>query len=223
MVWTASYSLPEVTEKIRELMMKKLEEREPPTRIWLTDTVYCGRKKIFRMLNLGRQTFSEVALSRIWLGLIVEAELEKLGVASQVTVEYRGIRGKIDVLADTGEPIEIKTTTSLYTTASDYATAHIEQLSRYCLATSTGTGILIYYVPGIAVSSLPVRRYHFDLDRVREVTDIRIDLLEEAVKEKDPFLLPPTWHSDSFENWECRSCPFLALCRRGSREGVLIV
>jgi len=223
MVWTARYEVPEITEKIKQILLERIEEKEPPTRLWLTDTVYCGRKKLFRMLGFGKQRFSETALNKIWLGLIVEAELEKLGIAGQVPVEYRGIRGKIDVLLDTDEPLEVKTSTSLYVTASDYARTHVEQLSRYCLAKGVSTGILVYYVPGIAITSLPVTRYHFDLDEVKRVTDERIDLLEEAVRQRDPFLLPATWHSRTMDNWECRDCVFYYLCKQGSMEGVLRV
>ena len=58
MVWTARYEVPEITEKIKQILLERIEEKEPPTRLWLTDTVYCGRKKLFRMLGFGKQRFS---------------------------------------------------------------------------------------------------------------------------------------------------------------------
>lgn len=204
----------EIAEKIAEIMERKINDREPPDRIWLTDTVYCGRKKIFEMSGLKRR-FSGKAVSRIWLGIIVGEALKELGIAGEVPVEYRGVRGKVDVILETGEPVEVKVATNLYVTASEYSKSHVEQLSRYCLALNKETGILLYYIAGLEVESLPVRRYRFNLDQVKRVTDERIDALSRAVEAKDPFTLPATWHSNSLSNWECRDCSYLAYCRVG--------
>lgn len=204
----------EFTIEVRRLMVEKYMEREPPKTVWLTDTVYCGRKKIYRIIHNVDIPFNDKALNRLWLGLVFERELEALGLATQVPVEYRGIRGRIDVLLDTGEPVEVKTTSNLYVPASEYAKTHIEQLSRYCLAVGKESGVVFYFVPGVKFVDLPAYRYTFDLEKVREVTDERIDLLMKALKLKDPSVLPATWHSNSLENWECRECPFLKFCRQ---------
>ena len=88
MTWIARENVPEIANKIKQLMLRRIEEREPPSRIWLTDTVYCGRKKIFAMLGYGGERFTEQALNKLWLGLLIHAELEKLGIAREVKVEY---------------------------------------------------------------------------------------------------------------------------------------
>ena len=216
MTWIVRENVPELAEKVKRLMLEKVEERDPPTRIWLTDTVYCGRKKLFAMLGYRRERMTEQALNRLWLGLLIHAELEKLGIAREVRVEYMGIHGKIDCLAETGEPIEIKSARSIYITSSRYAESHIQQLSRYCLATGKETGILFYYVPGVKITSLPAYRYRFDLSKVEEETLQRIMILRKAEELRDPFVIPPTWHSDSFDNWECRKCGYINLCKQGS-------
>lgn len=204
--------LPEITIKIMEILKKKIETREPPKTIWLTDTVYCPRKKIYAMNGIG-QRFNETAINKIWLGIIVGEALKEIGIAGEVAVEYRGIKGKIDIMMDSGEPLEVKTAQNLYIPASEYANTHVEQLSRYCLATNSTTGILLYYIPGIKITSMPVYRYRFNLSEVKKVTDERIDMLLEAVKNNDPFILPTTWHSESMDNWECRQCIYQQVCR----------
>jgi len=201
-----------VAEKLYQLFRREVEQREPPDRIWLSDTVYCGRKKIFQMMGIGNR-FTETQLNRIWLGIIVGKALEEIGIAREVEVEYRGVRGRIDTLLDTGEPVEIKVVQNLYTAASSYSEAHVEQLSRYCLASGKDTGIIFYYVPGLAMTSMPSYRYKFNLEQVAKEVDRRLDLLFKARDALDPFMLPPTWHSDGFDNWECRGCSFQGACR----------
>ena len=204
---------PEIADKLRQLMLDKIEKREPPKTIWFTDTVYCGRKKIFAMLG-GRQRFNNTALNKIWLGIVVGEALKSLGIAGEVPVEYKGMNGRIDVLLETGEPMEVKTASNLYITASEYTETHVQQLSRYCLALGKETGILFYYVPQVSIMSLPAYRYRFDLDKVREETDERLELLKQAAKALDPFMLPITWHSKDMDNWECRQCMYQEVCRR---------
>jgi CRISPR/Cas system-associated exonuclease Cas4 (RecB family) len=216
MSWVIREQAPEIAEAVKKMMLRRVEEREPPNRIWLSDTVYCGRKKIYAMLGYGGERMTEQALNRLWLGLMIHAELEKIGVAREVAVEYNGIRGRVDCLADTGEPIEIKTASSIWVTGSRYAETHVQQLSRYCLALGRETGILFYYVPGVKVTSLPAYRYRFNLEAVKRETDERIRLLRMAEEARDPFMLPATWHSNDFDNWECRACPYISLCRHGS-------
>jgi CRISPR/Cas system-associated exonuclease Cas4 (RecB family) len=212
----------EITEKVRRIMLDKIYSREPPNRIWLSDTVYCGRKKIFRILGLG-EAIPERAISRIWLGIVVGEALQGLGIARELPVEYRGIRGRIDVVTDTGEPIEVKTTINPYTLATNYTTAHTEQLSRYCLATGVETGILFYYLPGAEISEMPATRYRFNLTQVQDETDIRLNMLEKALAEQDPFTLPPTWHSKTFNNWECRQCNYRDLCMAKAKQTGLTI
>jgi len=207
--------VPEIAEKIKQIFQQKIDEREPPNRVWLTDTVYCGRKKIFAMLGF-KQRFTEENLSKIWLGTIIHEALKDMGIASEVPVEYMGVRGRIDVLLATGEPMEVKVAGSMYVPASQYAESHVEQLSRYCLARGVETGVLFYYIPNTAITSLPAYRYRFDLKQIEEVTRERIELLKRAAEEKNPFMLPATWHSDTMDNWECRSCVFQQYCRAGS-------
>lgn len=202
----------DITEKIKSLFEKCIEEREPPNSIWLTDTVYCGRKKIFSMIGI-RPRFSEEALTKIWFGIVVGKALEDIGVIKEMKVEYKGIYGRIDTLLETGEPVEIKMVQSMYSAVSDYAQMHVEQLSRYCLALNKSSGVILYYVPNVKISSLPVYRYKFDLEIVKSVTDERIEKLKISVAEKDPFILPTTWHSDDFDNWECRNCTYLEACK----------
>ena len=201
----------EIAETVKKIMMREIEEREPPDRIWLTDTVYCGRKKIFRMMGY-EEWVTEDALNRLWLGRIVGAALEAMGIAREIEVEYRGVKGRIDCIVDTGEPVEIKTIHTLYSTVSSYAESHVEQLSRYCLAVGKPVGIIFYYVPGVKISSLPAYRYRFNLDIVKSIVDERIDLLVKAAKAQEPFILPATWHSATMKNWECRKCMFQAIC-----------
>jgi len=215
-IWLVRENVPELTQRVKEFMLRRVEEREPPHSIWFTDTVYCGRKKIFRLLGLGKQHYTEQALNRLWLGLLIHAELEKLGIEREVKVEYKGIRGKIDCLTETGEPVEIKAVSNIYVASSRYAELHVQQLSRYALALGRETGVLFYYVPGVKLTSMPAHRYRFRLDEVRRETDERIELLKKAWKARDPFILPPTWHSNSLDNWECKSCPYRSLCEQGS-------
>jgi len=205
-----------IAEKLYRIFKNEVESREPPNKIWLSDTVYCGRKKIFRMLGVGER-FTEEQLNKIWLGIIVGKALEEIGIAKEVEVEYRGIRGRIDALLETGEPIEVKVIGNIYVASSNYADTHIEQLSRYCLASGKVAGIVFYYIPGMAMTNMPSYRYTFDLEAVRKETDERLDMLEKAYKALDPFILPPTWHSDSMDNWECRKCTYRGACRSGAK------
>jgi len=205
----------DIAEKIRQIMLEKIYSREPPNKIWLTDTVYCGRKKIFRILGLG-EAIPERAIARIWLGIVVGEYLRGLGMASEVKVEYRGITGRIDVLTDTNEPVEIKTVNK-YVLASNLHTSHIEQLSRYALAVGKTTGVLFHYIVGEDLTNMPSVRYKFRMDKVMQETDERIEILEKALQAEDPFILPPTWHSQTFNNWECRQCNFRPLCMAGQK------
>jgi len=214
-IWNRREDVPEIHEKIKKILMEKINEREPPNSIWLTDTVFCGRKKIFSILFPKMNRFNERQINRIWLGLIVGAELEKMGIINEVVVEYKGIRGRIDCILDTGEPVEIKVAGNLYTTVSDYAEIQVQQLSRYCLAKNIEHGILFYYVPSVKISNLPAYRYYFDLDKIKDETDYRIEKLNLAFKSKDPFILPATWHSNNFNNWECKECVYRIKCEGG--------
>ena len=211
--------LNEISERIFRIISDKVNDKEPPEKIWLTDTVYCGRKKIFSMMGIMKR-FSGRILNRIWLGIIIGEALKELGVAGEVSVEYRGIRGKVDIMLESGEPVEVKTTSSFYIPSSEYAKTHVEQLSRYCLALNKKTGILLYYIPNIDIATLPIYRYEFDLDEIKSVTDERIDILEKAAKIKDPFILPTTWHSKDFNNWECKDCQYISYCRMGAWERI---
>lgn len=201
----------QVTEKLYRIMMDKFTNREPPKNIWFTDTVFCGRKKIFRILT-GDEYLNTRDLNNIWLGIIVGDALKELGIASEVPVEYRSMHGRIDILLDTGEPLEIKTASNLYIPASEYAKVHVEQLSRYCLALGRESGVIFYYIPRLSLDKLPAYRYRFNLDEVRRETDYRLDIMERAFKTLDPFTIPPTWHSTSPDNWECKKCVFSRVC-----------
>lgn len=213
-MWLRREEVLEIKDKIRNLLIEKINEREPPDRIWFTDTVYCGRKKIFQIIGNKAIRFNEAQINKIWFGLIVGAELEKIGLIREMVVEYKGIRGKIDVLYN-GEPVEIKSATKMYVALSEYAEVQVEQLSRYCLAVNKETGILIHYIPHIKISNLPVYRYYFDLDKVKKVFDERIEKLNLALEAGDPFILPATWHSQDLNNWECKECVFLPACSGG--------
>lgn len=205
-----------VAERLYKLFKEEIERREPPDRIWLSDTVYCGRKKIFRILGVGER-FTERQMNKIWLGIVVGKALEEIGIAREVEVEYRGVRGRIDTIMETGEPVEIKVVENMYIPASRYAETHVEQLSRYCLATGMAAGRIFYYIPGIPMTDMPSYRYTFNLESIRRETDERLDMLEKAYKTLDPFTLPPTWHSETMDNWECRQCTYRGACRSGSK------
>lgn len=208
---------PEITRRIKRILMERIEDKEPPNRIWLSDAVYCGRKKIFRIVRGDTEHFDERTLNRLWLGTIVEANLEALGVASNIKVEYRTrsgniVYGKIDVISDTREPIEVKATSSIRTAKSLYAERHIEQLATYCVAVKSDTGILVYYVPDVKITSLPVYRYRFDIEQYKSIIDERIDILYRALDYMEPMIAPPTWHSKTLDNWECKQCRYLQIC-----------
>ena len=132
--------------------------------------------------------------------------------------------GHIDVVGD-GEPVEIKTSRSWYITPPDELweenSSYIRQLSYYCAIKDVQNGKLIVFLlanrikredgSNCTVPRLTVYSAKFDdLEGVRQEMRNRRDLLLDALKNKNPALLPPC------PEWACKSgehgCKYQGIC-----------
>lgn len=120
-------------------------------------------------------------------------------------IEWEGIVGHIDVVGD-GLPVEIKTSRAWYVTPPESLweenSGYIRQLSFYCAIKDQPEGKLIVFLlankirredgTNCTVPRLIVYKVKFsDLDGIRQDLINRRDLLLDALKNKNPALLPP--------------------------------
>jgi CRISPR/Cas system-associated exonuclease Cas4 (RecB family) len=131
----------------------------------------------------------------------------------EVSVEWQGIKGHIDVFQNI--PIEIKTTRALKATnriTRDHP-EWIEQLQFYgALTNSTRGQLWVFYIgkreEGRLAPGFEIYDVEFDdLEGIRQEMLKRKALLERALKENNPDILP------SCPEWKCERCRYYDVCK----------
>jgi len=164
--------------------------------------VYCLRKAYWRRVK--PKAFSETQLGYFVDGSRRHEALQVLsGLRSEVSVEKHGVRGRLDMLAET--PIEMKTTRA--SCRGGVPTHYLRQCAYYCVLTGKDTCTLItqHIIEGcfrfqkLVFSAGELASYEGELVESRR-------LLEEALANHDHSGLPPG------EPWQCRSCEYNGDC-----------
>lgn len=205
---TADASLK--TDLMANLKAEFEKEREG---IHVSDLVYCIRKAAFRKLQ--PKPLTEVQFSYFLAGrghhetiqFISNAEPEK-------EIEWNGIKGSIDLLADS-VPVEIKTTRSF---KRDIPPHYIRQLSYYCamLEKTEGRLLILYLTPNVNHRNEPEEMIKTYAIKFRDLEKIKKELLESAhqlqaaLDEKNVNLAPAVREEDA---WQCKSCEYAEECR----------
>jgi len=189
---------------LKRLFLEKLREHYGKSKdgFFVTDFVYCLRKAYWRRVR--PKAFSERQLGYFVDGSRRHEALQFLsGFRSEVSVERLGVRGRMDLLAES--PIEVKTTRACV--KSGVPPHYLRQCAYYCVLTGKDTCTLItqHIIEGcfrfqkLVFSAEELASYEGELVENRR-------LLEEALANHDHSGLP------SGEPWQCRSCEYNGDC-----------
>jgi CRISPR/Cas system-associated exonuclease Cas4 (RecB family) len=189
---------------LKRLFLEKLGEHygQGKEGFFVTDFVYCLRKAYFRRVR--PRAFSERQLGYFVDGSRRHEALQFLsGLQCEVSFERLGVRGRVDLLAES--PIEFKSTRSR--SGGDIPAHYLRQCAFYCVLSGKGTCTLItqHIMEGVfrfqklTFSSEELSAYERELCESRR-------LLEEALANRDHSGLP------SGDSWQCRGCEYNAEC-----------
>jgi len=189
---------------LKRLFLEKLREHYGGHKegFFVTDFVYCLRKAYWRRVR--PKAFSERQLGYFVDGSRRHEALQFLsGFRSEVSVERLGVRGRMDLLAES--PIEVKTTRA--SVKSGVPPHYLRQCAYYCVLVGKSTCTLItqHIIEGcfrfqkLVFSAEELASYEGELVENRR-------LLEEALANHDHSCLPPG------EPWQCRSCEYNEEC-----------
>jgi CRISPR/Cas system-associated exonuclease Cas4 (RecB family) len=189
---------------LKRLFLERLREHYGGHKegFFVTDFVYCLRKVYWRRVR--PKAFSERQLGYFVDGSRRHEALQVLsGFRSEVSVERLGVRGRMDLLAES--PIEVKTTRA--SVKSGVPPHYLRQCAYYCVLTGKDTCTLItqHIIEGcfrfqkLVFSAEELAAYEGELVENRR-------LLEEALAKQDHSGLP------SGEPWQCRSCEYNGDC-----------
>lgn len=196
---TQSVSITE-DSALKRLFLEKLREHYGQSKegFFVTDFVYCLRKAYWRRVK--PKPFSEQQLGYFVDGSRRHEALQFLsGLQSEVSVEKHGVRGRLDLLAES--PIEMKTTRAR--SGGDIPLHYLRQCAFYCVLAGKDTCTLItqHIIEGrfrfqkLVFSAEELASYEGELVENRR-------LLEEALAKRDHSGLPPG------ESWQCRGCEY---------------
>ncbi len=194
--------IPDITEFLYNIKKKeyfeRLEELKRRDIIYVTDLVYCPKKRDFRikfpelsfsfdphlitgeMIHRGLQEILEKK------GYEIEKEIEE---KIEVNGETITIKGRIDAYSP-NHIIEIKTGRTGQNLPHEH---HILQLKLYMSITGVKKGTLLY------LTSDRMVEYKFELGKSEDIlTNIVIEFLKKT--------RVPRWE------WECKLCPYNKLC-----------
>jgi len=190
--------------ELKRLFLEKLREHYGQSKegFFVTDFVYCLRKAFWRRVR--PKPFSERQLGYFVDGSRRHEALQVLsGFRSEVSVERLGVRGRMDLLAES--PIEVKTTRA--SVKSGVPPHYLRQCAYYCVLTGKDTCTLI--TQHIIEGCFRFQKLVFSAEELlayeRELVENR-RLLEEALAKRDHSGLP------SGEPWQCRSCEYNEEC-----------
>jgi len=189
---------------LKRLFLEKLREHYGGHKegFFVTDFVYCLRKAYWRRVR--PKAFSERQLGYFVDGSRRHEALQVLsGFRSEVSVERLGVRGRMDLLAES--PIEVKTTRA--SVKSGVPPHYLRQCAYYCVLAGKDTCTLItqHIIEGcfrfqkLVFSAEELASYEGELVESRR-------LLEEALAKQDHSGLPLG------EPWQCRSCEYNGDC-----------
>ena len=192
-----------VKSSINKAVLNMQEDRS--SEIHVTDLTTCIRRSYFEKVY-GRKINYPNSLFILRGILVHEAILEQLAkelkANYEIEIEYKGIKGRIDLLTEK-EVIEIKTINKV--PIFPYS-GHLEQLNFYCFASDRDVGILVYV--GIADGKV----ISFEHYANREMLD---KTLEKFVKLKESLeqLVPPSSNLDLVSRKIfCPNCPYRDKC-----------
>ncbi|MEM3452502.1 MAG: hypothetical protein QW835_02615 [Candidatus Hadarchaeum sp.] len=190
---------------------------------------------IYPLKHYYRAKYPDIAVSDRLVGFFVagkghHAIIQMLASQPQyreVTIEWMGIRGTVDIFDD--RVIEIKTTrlTKLLTperVAAEHA-EWITQLSYYMAMSNCLRGQLWLFYLGVREKDQPRTSPAFqifdvfpgDVEAIRAEMLGRKQLLERALANNNPSILPPC------PPWMCRDCEFNHLCGHSKKEEAVVI
>jgi len=189
---------------LKRLFLERLQEHYGGHKegFFVTDFVYCLRKAYWRRVR--PKAFSERQLGYFVDGSRRHEALQVLsGFRSEVSVERLGVRGRMDLLAES--PIEVKTTRA--NMRGGVPPHYLRQCAYYCVLTGKCTCTLI--TQHIIEGCFRFQKLVFSAEELasyeRELVESR-RLLEEALAKQDHSGLPLG------EPWQCRSCEYNEEC-----------
>jgi CRISPR/Cas system-associated exonuclease Cas4 (RecB family) len=169
---------------------------------FVTDFVYCLRKAYWRRVK--PRLFSERQLGYFVDGSRRHEALQSLsGFRSEVSVEKHGVRGRMDLFAES--PIEVKTTRA--SSRSGIPLHYLRQCAYYCVLSGNHACTLV--TQHVVEGCFKFQRLTFSVEELvsyeRELVENR-RLLEEALTKQDHSGLPVG------ESWQCRNCEYRRDC-----------
>lgn len=192
-------------------MLDRLQEDSSRGHPSVSDLIYCLTKSYFNMYNGVKP--DRKTQTMFLVGLATEKALigEKIRPTSGI---YDGIVYHMDSLDYEDSPLDVKSTRSKKRTPEDFSTGWHKQLMAY--AKIHGTNKFYIAVVYIIPAELEVWEIEYepeDLETFWEWMQIRRDAWQEAVDIGNP----PTPFQYN-EDWECKGCPYLMICKRWSIE-----
>ena len=196
---------------LKDMLVDALTEKYSGKRegVHVSDLVYCLREAYYRKTD--PQPHTETELMFFVDGSRRHIAIQELhGKASEVKVQWGGVKGTIDILEDC--PVEIKTTRARAALPEHY----FRQLGYYCAMLNMQRGTLL--IQRINNLENPWESYRVEwtrreLERLRREIREKRELLERALQTGDPKILPksdlPTYNG---EPWKCRYCRYREKC-----------
>lgn len=202
-------NLSECSE-LKQFFLGKLKENNATRRvnIHVSDLIYCLKESYFKRTQPKPPTPKQLGFyvdgARRHIVLEVLSDLKR-----EVEVKKYSVVGHVDILKDSGGPIEIKTTRTREKLPDHY----FLQLGFYATMLNVNHGYLIIQR---LMNEDPWEFYRVEWTE-EEMMNLdyelysRANLLRTALEKNEPSLLS---RPDASTNWKCKNCQFSDLCQK---------
>jgi len=186
-------------------IIKEMDKEEHEEGIFITDVTGCLRASYYRKVlgeRLPEKIRFQTLIGKATHEFLIPRLAFRLGGDIEVRTEYRGIRGRADIVTK-DYVIELKTVSNIPTTVYR---SHAEQLNFYLFALKKEYGYVVYLNRKTGV--VRVREVKKD-EKLLEITLVKAKELKEAIENK----IPPKPHVPIRElKTLCSYCPFNSEC-----------
>lgn len=176
-------------------------------RIHRSDLIYCLRKAYFRLAGI--EPPEPLVIEFTVIGKTLHRIIERGFKYKEVEMEKDGILGTVDIVTLFGGRrlvIEIKTTRKFITSPQDIPQSYVEQLKMAIIMAGTDEGLLaILNIITAKIQVWVLRMTEAEKSAFWQEILSRKSLLERAVAERNPLLLPKL-------QWQCKNCEYRSIC-----------
>ncbi|MPZ05854.1 MAG: hypothetical protein GEU26_05445 [Nitrososphaeraceae archaeon] len=186
----------------------------------VSDVVMCHRQRLYREID--RRPLGSKNVSIYSSGKAIHEAVQLLFRSDKRTfeiekyVEFKDILGSVDIY-DRKRNIPIEFKTSRASDIKEPKSFHVDQLKYYMSMLGAEQGYIIYQLL-MHFEDTPFKTFRI-LMNAQERKDQRDKLVKEvnslkrAIEARDPSLARPVNHDPSL-NWLCKSCEYLADCKK---------